>query len=43
MAGMWHMKRRSVSLDLIRSPTEKVGMGLVVKSQIMQKLMYLVN
>ena len=36
------MKRSLVCLALIRSPTQNVGMGLVVKLQIMQQLTTLV-
>ena len=35
---MWHPKHSSVSLALIRSPTQKSGMDLVVKLQAMQQL-----
>ena len=38
----WH-KRSSISLALIRSPTQKKGMGLVSKLQTMQQLTILVT
>ena len=37
VTGMWHLKPSSVNLALIRSPTEKVGMDLVVNLQTMQQ------
>ena len=33
VAGMWHLKCSSISLALIRSPTQKVGIELVPKLQ----------
>ena len=39
---MHHLKRSSVSLALIQSPTQKIGTGLGVKLQIMQQLTTLV-
>ena len=39
---MQHLKRSSVSLALIQSPTQKIGTGLGVKLQIMQQLTTLV-
>ena len=36
-------KRSSISSALIRSPTQKVGMGLLVKLQTMQQLTILVT
>ena len=43
VAAMWHLKRSSISLALIRSPTQKVGMGLVVELQTMQQITILVT
>ena len=37
------MNRISIRLALIRSPTQKFGVGLVVKLQIMQQLTALVT
>ena len=42
VAGMWHLKRSSVILVLIRSLTQKADMDLVVKLQIMQQVTTLV-
>ena len=39
---MQHLKRSSVSLALIQSPTQKIGTGLGVTLQIMQQLTTLV-
>ena len=39
---MQHLKRSSVSLAVIQSPTQKIGTGLGVKLQIMQQLTTLV-
>ena len=39
---MQHLKRSSVSLALIQSPTQKIGTGFGVKLQIMQQLTTLV-
>ena len=38
VAGMWHLKRSSISSAL---PTQKVGMGLVVNLKTMQVLFLL--
>ena len=43
MAHLETYKRSSISLALIRSPTQKVGMGLLVKLQTMQQLTILVT
>ena len=42
VASMWNMSAAH-SLALIRSPTQKFGMGLVVKLQTMHKLTILVT
>ena len=38
---MLHLKRGSISLALIQSTPQKVGMDLVVKLQTMQQLTFL--
>ena len=40
--GGWHVAS-GIGLTLIRSPTQNVAMGLVVKLQIMQQLTTLVT